>query len=325
MTLDEKKRKKNKEEVTPIKKKTKTKQSSVLPTNVLDKDIADELSEQKVDINSTQKFVSIGVQTEEINFQEEITDIESVKNENSESSNNANARTNVFLVPQTPRLPKTFEEKESTRRLIVVLDKACLETYKVTNTKPPKYQLINYDDHQNELRKLGINRVYRPDITHQCMMALLDSPLSKAGLMQIYIHTEKNVLIEVSPHIRIPRTFKRFAGLMVQLLHKLSIHSVDGKEKLLRVIKNPVTQYLPTRCVKLALSYDATPVRLSQYLPTLPSDHSICIAIGAMAHGVDNFADSWVDEKIGISQYPLSAAVACSRFCYELENLWGIW
>ncbi|CAG8796576.1 10881_t:CDS:2, partial [Gigaspora rosea] len=53
------------------------------------------------------------------------------------------------------------------------------------------------------------------------------------------------------------------------------------------------------------LSYDATPV--------------------PMAHGADNFADSWVDEKIGISQYPLSAAVACSRFCYELENLWGIW
>ncbi|CAG8614084.1 13825_t:CDS:2 [Cetraspora pellucida] len=311
MTLDEKKRKKNKKEAIPVKKKTKTKQSSVSPTKVLDKDIADEL-EQKVDDKS--KFVSIAVQTEEVNIQKKITDTTSVKNENGSSNNNTYAITNVFLVPQTPKLPKTLEEKESTRRLIVVLDKACLETYKVANTKPPKYQLINYDDHHNELRKLGINRVYRPDITHQCMMALLDSPLNKAGLMQIYIHTENNVLIEVSPHIRIPRTFKRFAGLMV-----------DGKEKLLRVVKNPITQYLPTRCVKLALSYDATPVRLSQYLPTLPSDHSICIAIGAMAHGVDNFADSWVDEKIGISQYPLSAAVACSRFCYELESLWGIW
>ncbi|CAG8529196.1 7306_t:CDS:2, partial [Diversispora eburnea] len=58
------------------------------------------------------------------------------------------------------------------------------------------------------------------------------------------------------------------------------------------------------------LSYDASPVRLSKYLPTLPSDHSICIAIGAMAHGADNFADDWIDQKIGISQYPLSAAVA---------------
>ena len=43
---------------------------------------------------------------------------------------------------------------------------------------------------------------------------LLDSPLNKAGLLQIYIHTAKNVLIEVNPKCRIPRTFKRFSGLM---------------------------------------------------------------------------------------------------------------
>jgi len=33
-------------------------------------------------------------------------------------------------------------------------------------------------------------------------------------LLQVYVHTAKNVLIEVNPHTRIPRTFKRFAGLM---------------------------------------------------------------------------------------------------------------
>ena len=48
----------------------------------------------------------------------------------------------------------------------------------------------------------------------QCLLTLLDSPLNKAGLLQIYIQTEKNVLIEVNPHTRIPRTFKRFSGLM---------------------------------------------------------------------------------------------------------------
>ena len=45
-------------------------------------------------------------------------------------------------------------------------------------------------------------------------MAVLDSPLNKAGRMKVYIHTEKNVLIEVSSKCRIPRTFKRFSGLM---------------------------------------------------------------------------------------------------------------
>jgi rRNA small subunit pseudouridine methyltransferase Nep1 len=45
-------------------------------------------------------------------------------------------------------------------------------------------------------------------------MTLLDSPLNKAGLMQVYVHTAQNVLIEINPQIRIPRTFKRFSGLM---------------------------------------------------------------------------------------------------------------
>jgi rRNA small subunit pseudouridine methyltransferase Nep1 len=70
----------------------------------------------------------------------------------------------------------------------------------------------------------------------------------------VYIHTAKGVLIEVNPHVRIPRTFKRFSGLMglypiipvignsdnlilVQLLHRLSIRGVNGPEKLLKVIK----------------------------------------------------------------------------------------
>lgn len=85
-------------------------------------------------------------------------------------------------------------------------------------------------------------------------MTLLDSPLNKAGLLQVYIHTHKNVLIEVNPHIRIPRTFKRFAGLMVQLLHKLSIRAVNGNEKLLRIIENPVEKYLPTNSHKIGES-----------------------------------------------------------------------
>jgi len=87
----------------------------------------------------------------------------------------------------------------------------------------------------------------------KCLLTLLDSPLNKAGKLQIYIHTTKGVLIEVNPCVRIPRTFRRFSGLMVQLLHKLSIRSDDGPQKLFRVIKNPVTDYLPPDCLKLSI------------------------------------------------------------------------
>ena len=42
---------------------------------------------------------------------------------------------------------------------------------------------------------------------------LLDSPLNRAGHLRVFIHTRDNVLIDIHPQTRIPRTYDRFAGL----------------------------------------------------------------------------------------------------------------
>lgn len=63
----------------------------------------------------------------------------------------------------------------------------------------------------------------------------------------------------------------------------------------------------------VALSGDAPTIRLSKYLPTLPETHSVAVFVGAMARGRDDFADGFVDEKISISDYSLSASVACGK------------
>ncbi|KAI9297180.1 Nep1-domain-containing protein [Neoconidiobolus thromboides FSU 785] len=229
------------------------------------------------------------------------------------------------MVPMAPKVPKTTIEKENTRRLIVILESASLETYKVGKSSDAKYQLLNCDEHQRILLKLGKDITdSRPDITHQCLLTLLDSPLNKAGKLQVFIHTTKNVLIEINPHVRIPRTFRRFAGLMVQLLHKLSVRSTTSNEKLLKVIKNPITDHLPSNCKKICFSYDAPLINVNQYVKKLPEDQSLVVAIGALAHGEDNFADQYVDEKISISSYPLSASVACGKLTCAFEELWNI-
>jgi len=111
---------------------------------------------------------------------------------------------------------------------------------------------------------------------------------------------------------------------MVQLLHKLSIRGVNGPEKLLKVIKNPIIDHLPPNTIKITLSGDSPTQRLSKYLPTLPTTHNLAVFVGAMARGRDDFADAYVDEKISISEYALSASVACGKFCCALEELWDI-
>ncbi|KAL2274397.1 hypothetical protein FJTKL_03233 [Diaporthe vaccinii] len=240
-----------------------------------------------------------------------------------------------------PELPQLVAEQHvaipptdrDSKRLIVVLSHASLETYKSSHSRPghmgvqreDKYSLLNSDEHIGIMRKMNRDiSEARPDITHQCLLTLLDSPINKAGRLQIYISTAKGVLIEVSPSVRIPRTFKRFAGLMVQLLHRLSIRSTNSQEKLLRVINNPITEHLPPKCRKVTLSFDAPVTHVRSYIDGLDSDESICVFVGAMAKGPDNFADAYVDEKISISNFSLSASVACSKFCHAAEDAWDV-
>ena len=76
----------------------------------------------------------------------------------------------------------------STRKVIIVLVKASLETVKTKKG----YELISADSHKFVLQKLKKNpSEYRPDILHQCLLTLLDSPLNKAGMLQVFVQTEK--------------------------------------------------------------------------------------------------------------------------------------
>eukprot|EP00884_Botryococcus_braunii_P004849 jgi/Botrbrau1/14365/Bobra.0014s0020.1 len=139
--------------------------------------------------------------------------------------------------------------------VIFVLEGAQLEVAKVGKG----YTLLNADDHKSFLTRHGKDpALYRPDITHQALLAILDSPLTKSGRLKgLYVHTSKNVLIQISPHVRLPRTFRRFCGLMVQLLQKMSIRATNGPDKLLKIVKGPVTKLLPVDCRRIAFSRSA--------------------------------------------------------------------
>lgn len=210
-----------------------------------------------------------------------------------------------------------FDVKNVGQRLIVVLERANLESVK--NGK--NYELLNCDDHMGMMKKFKKDPAdCRPDILHQCLLMLQDSPLNQAGKLQVYIHTEKNVLIEVNPQCRIPRTFKRFAGLMVQLLHKMSVRASDGSMKLLKVIRNPVSDHFPPGIKKIGTSFQAK--NLVNPRSLVPPKESLVVVIWAMAHG--KVEVDYTEEEVSFSNYHLSAALACSKLCNGFEEVWGI-
>jgi len=218
---------------------------------------------------------------------------------------------------------KSSHIRASEKRLILVLEGAQLETVKVGNT----FELLNCDEHANIMRKNNRDPgSCRPDITHQCLLMLFDSPLNRAGLLQVYIKTERNVLIEINPQTRIPRTFKRFAGLMVQLLHKFSVRANDTSTKLMKVIKNPITDHLPVGCKKYALSFSGKLTHCKdialKYKNEKEEEEPVVLVVGAFAHGV--LKCDYTEDLISISNYPLSAAIACSKLCNAFEDVWNI-
>uniref|UniRef100_A0A182JSC5 18S rRNA (pseudouridine-N1)-methyltransferase n=1 Tax=Anopheles christyi TaxID=43041 RepID=A0A182JSC5_9DIPT len=212
----------------------------------------------------------------------------------------------------------TSHIRANERRLIIVLEGAQLETVKVGQV----FELLNCDDHINILRKNKRDPgSCRPDITHQSLLMLMDSPLNRAGLLQVFVKTEKNVLIEIDPQTRIPRTFKRFAGLMVQLLHKFSVKAADSDKKLMRIVKNPITNHLPVGCKKIAMSFSANQVKNAKEL--VPANNEpITLVVGAFAHG--NLNLDYTEGDTSISNYPLSAALTCTKLCSAFEEVWEI-
>ena len=46
------------------------------------------------------------------------------------------------------------------------------------------------------------------------------------------------------------------------------------------------------------------------------------VVIGAQAHGPIEV--DYTEETISISEYPLSAALACTKICSAFEDAWGI-
>eukprot|EP01039_Chlorochromonas_danica_P000347 gene349-372_t len=130
----------------------------------------------------------------------------------------------------------------------------------------------------------------RPDIIHQELMAVLDSPLNKAGKVKVL------------------------------LLHRLKIRSADGKDMLLKVVKNPITRHLPAGAKCIGFSHQGKLVSPTAWAQKMPKDKPIILIFGAQAsRGISMDSHPYIEEMVSISEYPLSGVVAINRVLGSLE------
>ena len=214
------------------------------------------------------------------------------------------------------------------KKLIIILEGATLELGNIK--KNP--QIINCDDHYKIIKSMKKKLdEFRPDIIHQCLLNLFDSPLNKSGLLQVYIHTNKNILIEINPKTRIPRTFKRFSGLFSQLFLKneIKIESNNNEEILLKILNTKIESLIEDM-PKILLSEKGRLVDIDIYCKNLENNlkekknKNICFIIGTNPKGDIDSMIKYNDDCISLSSFDLDSNIVCAKLCSSFEKSWGI-
>ena len=101
----------------------------------------------------------------------------------------------------------------------------------------------------------------------------------------------------------------------------MSVRAADSTMKLMKVIKNPVTDHLPVGCKKFVMSFTGKLMEHPREL--VPKEEEpVALVIGAFAHGNVNI--DYSEGAFSISSYPLSAALAATKICSAFEEAWKI-
>lgn len=68
------------------------------------------------------------------------------------------------------------------QKLYVLVDQASLEAQKING----KFEILTPDNHQSVITKMGKKLSdYNPELVHQCLLMLLDSPLNREEKLKV--------------------------------------------------------------------------------------------------------------------------------------------
>ncbi|RLF05545.1 MAG: 16S rRNA methyltransferase [Thermoprotei archaeon] len=163
----------------------------------------------------------------------------------------------------------------------------------------------------------------RPDIVHFCSLLALGSLLNKAGLLEVHIHTYGDKVIGVAPHVRLPRNYNRFVGLMEQLLVEGRVPP-GSKEPLLWIeeggLEDLVRRISPS---KIYLLSERGSLKMAKVLAKeLMREEEPMAIIGCFQAGDFRSALYEIaDEVVAISKATLDAWTVTAKLLCSLEDV----
>jgi rRNA small subunit pseudouridine methyltransferase Nep1 len=220
--------------------------------------------------------------------------------------------TALQLVPKEiqehPQVKQYAERRQKLPRE-VLLDRAC------HNAAMQQLARLHY--------KTPVEKMGRPDIVHNTLLQILETPLNWAGQLRTLVHTQDNHVITMNPKIRLPKNYVRFVGLVEQLFSERQVPK--NAEPLLSVERISLDQLLarlrPGKVLGLSTLGKRMLLRdVAQYASGTTDP---LVMVGGFPRG--HFTEGTrqlADELFAVDTQSLDAWVAAGRFVYDFE--WSI-
>ena len=191
----------------------------------------------------------------------------------------------------------------------------------------PTSMLLDVSIHHQLIHGLADHeRRGRPDIIHITLLSVLGSPLCKEKLLQVYVHTRDNSVIEVDSSTRLPRVYNRFTGLMSQLFDVGKVPP-SSEKPLLKIEKETLASLLkriaPTSVT--LFTRNGEPSTVEDVMSQLSKESKPVIMVGGFPNGhLSEENAKLAQRKVSIDKSMLETWVVASRIIYEYERAIGL-
>jgi rRNA small subunit pseudouridine methyltransferase Nep1 len=213
----------------------------------------------------------------------------------------------------------------------VIVDHPSVKNYAEKIGRRPNEVLLEMSRHYRAMTERNLPFWWkrgRPDIIHFSLLAALSTPLFMQGKLNVYVSTLHDKLILINNSLRLPKSYSRFEGLMMNLFRDKVI-SDPNKSKNLIELKDDITFeeviYEIVRPDKLiGFSIKGAKSSLSQILVDNVKETSknYCFIVGGFQRGhFQKNVTRALDNIYSISDFGLESHVVISRILYECEKI----
>lgn len=197
--------------------------------------------------------------------------------------------------------------------------------------KKPREILLDRSYHHAAMLRAGLESYWkrgRPDIIHFALMEALSTPLFLKSMLKVYVHTVTDKVILIGDNLRIPKSYFRFEGIMMNLFKEKVIKSADGNNVLLELhdnitfeefIKNGVR---PDKLIGLSSNGVQSTAEEIVSRNIIKNDHHFAFVIGGFPRG--HFSDDtskMFSCSYSIGEFKLEAHTVIARILYECEKV----